>query len=85
MERLENNNCYVEYNPNYGEYKHHCFGGRDLTDRANDPAFYNRTVRGHKKAWQAVKDMWNEQTTMEQVIFTLIDNGIKCHQWCMVD
>lgn len=84
-EVLENENCKITYNPNYGDYKHHYFGGRDWTDMANEPAFYNETVRGHKKAWQAVKAMWTEQTTMEQVIFTLMDNGIRCHHWCMVD
>lgn len=84
METLKNKNCEITYNPNY-EYKTDCFGGRDWTDMVNEPAFYSKTVRGHKKAWQAVKVMWSEQATMEQVMFTLMDNGIRCHSWCMVD
>lgn len=83
-EVLENKNCTIIYNPGYS-YKTDCFGGRDWTDNANDPAFYSKTVRGHKKSWQAVRSMFNEKTTLEQVISTLRDNGIKCHCWCMVD
>lgn len=85
MERLENDYCMVAYEPNYGSDKCRCFGGRDKTDRCNEPAFYSKTVRGHKKAWQAVKQAWTDRTTMEQVMHILWDNGIRTHYWCMMD
>lgn len=81
---LQNSKCSVTYNPDY-EYKTSCFGGEDLSDPINRPCFYSQTVRGHKKAWEAVEKMFNEETTLEQVINTLWDNKIRTHYWCAMD
>lgn len=83
-EELRNDLCRITYRPNY-RHKTDCFGGRDLTDQANDPAFYSETVRGHRKAWAEVKKQFNESTTFAEVINTLMSNGIRLHQWCMMD
>lgn len=84
MEYLRNEKCEIRYNSNY-DYKTDCFVGRDLTDMNNEPCFYNMTTRGHKKAWEAIKNMFNENTTMEQVMFILRENNIKTHYWCAID
>lgn len=84
METLENNNCTITYNP-ICDRKTGVFGGRDLTDNYNMPAFYNTTVRGHKKAWEKVKEQFNDKTTMSTVEMILLENGIRTHSWCMMD
>lgn len=84
METLENEKCIVIYNPDY-RYKTDCFNGRDYTDQNNMPCFYNLTVRGHKKAWEEVKKIFDENTTMEKVLFTLSNNKIRTHYWCAMD
>jgi hypothetical protein len=80
MSILKNEKCMIEYD----EEKKEIFG-RDLTDGYNDPAFYNKTVRGIKKAWQQVTEQFTEQTTMRDVMRIISSNNIKTHYWCMVD
>lgn len=84
MFKLENSRCRIVYNPNY-ESKIDCFNGEDLTDSYNDPAFYNTTVQGHKKAWEALKEAFTNTTTMGEVQRILWNNGIKTRQWCQWD
>lgn len=59
--------------------------GRDLTDQHNDPAFYTKTVRGLKKAWEKLSEEFTEETTMYQAINILNEAGVRTHSWCMVD
>lgn len=84
MEELRNSKCVITYNANY-KYKTDVFGGRDLEDVYNEPAFYNTTMRSHKKAWKALKESFTETTTLEQAMQVLRDNGIRTHYWCMMD
>ena len=81
---LKNSKCIVEYNP---EAKHALdfFDGRDLTDSNNEPAFYSKTMRSHKKAWAALQADFNDFTTMYGAIGILNQNGIKCHSYCAMD
>lgn len=84
MNELKNEKCVITYNEKYA-CKTDLFGGRDLTDENNMPAFYNMTVRGHKKAWKALTEVFNEETTLTQAMQVLRDNGIRTHYWCMMD
>lgn len=59
--------------------------GRDLTDHYNDPAFYNKTSRGLKKAWVALTEKFNSNTTMNDVMNILEQHKIRTHSWCMMD
>ena len=59
--------------------------GRDLKDSNNEPAFYNKTSRGLKKAWKALTDQFDESTRMEDAMQILNANKIRTHQYCMMD
>lgn len=59
--------------------------GRNLKDKYNEPAFYNKTYRSLKKAWKSLKDNFDESTTMSEAIRILNDNNVRTHQWCMMD
>jgi len=59
--------------------------GRDLSDLFNEPAFYNRTVRGLKKATVALQAAWTDKTSLHDAIKVLHANGVQTHYWCMVD
>lgn len=76
---LKNSNCSIELR-NEKE-----ISGRDLTDSCNEPAFYNKTSRGLKKAWIILKDNFNEQTTMHDVMNLLQQYKIRTHYYCMMD
>jgi len=80
METLENKKCYIEYR----ESDKRLFG-RDKTDQNNDPAFYTKSKRGIKKAWESLKLEFTDESTMYWVQRFLNDNKIKTHYWCMVD
>lgn len=59
--------------------------GRDLKDSYNEPAFYNKTYRSLKKAWKALKDSFDESTTMREAMQILNDNNVRTHSYCMMD
>jgi len=59
--------------------------GRDLKDSYNEPAFYNKTFRGLKKAWKALTDQFDESTRMEDAMQILNDNNVRTHSYCMMD
>ena len=59
--------------------------GRDLKDSYNEPAFYNKTSRGLKKAWKALTDSFDESTRMEDAMQTLNQYKIRTHSYCMMD
>lgn len=59
--------------------------GRDLTDRYNDPAFYTKTVRGLKKAWEKLSAEFTEETRMYDAIRILNEAGVRTHSYCIVD
>ena len=80
MKVLKNDKCIIEYSEDKKD-----FFGRDLTDVYNLPAFFNKTKRSHKKAWQALEERFDENTTMYQCMGILEHNSIKCHSWCMMD
>jgi len=77
---LSNDHCWLSYDAAGKQ-----INGRDLRDRYNEPAFFSKSKRGIKSAWAALFDQFNETTTMHEAQRILIDNGIRCHSWCMVD
>lgn len=84
MKTLENEKCVIVYNPDYTA-KTDCMCGRDKTDDVNMPCFFTTTVRGHKKAFEALENIFDEDTTLEKALFTLRENKIKTHYWCAID
>lgn len=80
MATLKNKYCCIEYRENDRQVF-----GRDLTDMMNEPAFFTKSKRGLKKAWDALTAAWNDANTMEDVIRFFGNNGIRTHYWCMVD
>lgn len=77
---LKNSKMYAEYR----EERKEIFM-RDLTDQLNDPAEYNKTRRGIKKAWIELCKKFNPEMRMADASTILTDNGIRMHYWCMVD
>jgi hypothetical protein len=77
--KLKNSNCIIELQSEKEVF------GRDLKDSYNEPAFYNKTSRGLKKAWKALTDSFNESTRMEDAMQILSEYKIRTHQWCMMD
>lgn len=80
MPTLSNEFTRIEYR----EEKKEIFG-QDLTDHYNDPAFYNRTVRGIKKAWDRLEREFHGAMKMRDVMQVMDECGIKTHYWCMMD
>lgn len=76
---LKNYNCSIELQSEKEVF------GRDLKDSNNEPAFYNKTSRGLKKAWKALTDQFDESTTMHDAMQILNEYKIRTHQWCMMD
>jgi hypothetical protein len=58
---------------------------RDLTDQNNDPAEYNQTVRGLKKAVATLFASWTDTMTMHEASTILSNCGIRMHYFCMMD
>ena len=54
METLQNSKTIINYNP-AGESAIDILNGKDLQDRFNEPSFFAKTARSHKKAWAALK------------------------------
>jgi len=75
-----NTHCCVEYD----QYKNEIFA-RDLVDMNNEPAFYTKTKRNVKKAWQEIQAMFDENTRFNQVWDCCSKHEIRTHYWCMVD
>lgn len=84
METLQNSKTIINYNP-AGESAIDILNGKDLQDRFNEPAFFAKTARSHKKAWAALKSKWTETTSLGEACMILRDNGIKTHYYCAVD
>ncbi len=61
------------------------FFGQDLRDKHNEPAFYNTTKRGYKKAAQALAQAWTDKTTMREAMEILRDNGIRTRSFYEMD
>ena len=80
METLQNKNCCIEY----CESEKGIFG-RDLTDENNDPAFYSKSKRGIKKAWEVLTKDFTHDSNMYWVQRFLNEHKIKTHYWCMMD
>lgn len=80
MRALQNSKCTVEYREDQKE-----IFGRDLTDHYNDPAFYTKSKRGIKKAWQAIETRWTDSTSMHDLLQICQEFGIRSHYWYMVD
>jgi hypothetical protein len=76
---LKNDKCIVELDSDKK------VSGRDLTDRYNEPAFYNKTSRGLQKAWKALQDSFSSDTTMHDVMKILEQYKIRTHSYCMMD
>lgn len=84
MEILENENCKISYEPN-AEQGWWYFSGDDLTDTWNLPCMVSTSRRGHKKAWEELKNQFDGSTTLFKVIDILHRNGIKTHYWYRMD
>ena len=80
MATLKNEKCSIEYSIEEKEVF-----GKDLTDNNNEPAFYTKSKRGLQKAFDILKESFNDNTTMSESMKILMDNKIKCHYWCMMD
>ncbi len=79
-ETLQNKKCSVEYQTDEKQ-----IFIRDLTDHYNEPAAYSKSKRGLNKAWEAIKVVWTDTTTMHDVTDIFQTHNIKYHYWCMVD
>jgi len=79
-ERKQNEYCLIRYSEEEKE-----IFIRDLTDKNNDPACFNITKRGLKKAWLEILNTWNEKTTMRDATVILQAHKIKTHHWCLMD
>jgi hypothetical protein len=77
---LSNDYCSVVYRPTEKE-----FCGADHVDQYNMPRFYNQTSRSHKKAWMALKDGFDKDTTMYQAMGIIRSNGVRCRSYMSVD
>jgi len=77
---LQNQHCRVEYRQDDKQ-----IFGEDLTDHNNDPAFYTKSKRGLKNAWEAITELWTEEVRMRDLMNICQDHKIKTHYWCMVD
>jgi len=84
MPELRNSKTVVHYNPS-AKSAEDFFGGRDLTDMNNEPCFYSTTMRGHKKAWARLVEVWTEETTMREAMDVLRAFKINTHSWCAMD
>lgn len=58
---------------------------KDLTDLNNEPAAYNNSLRGLKKAWLVLEQSFTQDMTMDQAYTILDQNGIWMHTYCMMD
>ena len=76
---LKNENCIIDLRSDKE------ISGQDLTDQNNLPAFYNKTSRGLKKAWQALQDSFTAETTMYEAMKILEQFNIRTHSYCMMD
>jgi len=79
-EVLQNTKCSAEYDPERKE-----IFGQDKTDHYNDPAFYSKTKRGIKAAWEEIKAKFTPETTMHDLLEICQAHNIRTHYWCMVD
>ena len=77
---LQNEKCYIVYRPEDKEI--FC---RDLTDRNNEPAIFNKLKRNIKHAWKEIQDSWTPETKMRDVCDILTKWKIRYHYWCMMD
>ena len=75
-----NSYCWVNYN-----HEEQSFNGGDLTDHNNEPRFYSKTRRSHKKAALALKNSFTTETTMYDAMKILQANSIDCRSWCSMD
>lgn len=79
-ETLTNKHCTIELNFDIKKIT-----GDDNTDPYNMPAFISRTWRSHKKAWNALVQAFDKDTTMGGAQHILNENGIRTHSWCRMD
>jgi len=75
-----NSFCVITYNPIKKK-----FSGRDLTDKNNEPAFYNKTHRSHKKAAESLKRLFNDEMSMDDAVRILKENGVTCRTYSAMD
>jgi hypothetical protein len=80
MNKLSNEYCSIKYNEEEKE-----INGQDLKDQNNCPAFYSESKRGIEKAWKILESFYKDDTTMQQAINILYNNGVKIHSYCMMD
>lgn len=64
--------------------------GRNKTDQNNQPAFYTKSKRGLKKAWEMLElsfnwDHRNRPMEMGEAMNVLERYGVRTHSWCMMD
>jgi len=77
---FSNQYCVVTYDPIEMD-----FSGRDLTDMNNEPRFYNKTRRSHKKAFENLKAYFSGKTTMYEAMTLITEKGVKCSSYCAMD
>lgn len=75
-----NKYCVISYDPIEMD-----FSGSDLTDHYNEPRFFNKTRRSHKKAFENLKDNFNGTTKFSDAISILTEKGIRIHSYCAMD
>lgn len=76
---FENKNTFVSFD--LGKDR---VSGSDLTDRYNELRFYNKTSRSIKKALEAMKNSFNETTTMYGAM-NIMDPFIRTRSYCSMD
>ncbi len=81
--KLENEKCSVEFYVDGGGRQ--IIRGADKTDLNNEPRFFTRNVRGIKRGWLEIKEIFNENTTEWDCMRILDKHKLNCHSYCGVD
>lgn len=77
---LSNKKCSFEI-----DFDRKSISGDDHTDVWNQPRCFSQTWRSNKKAWKALCEQFDQDTTMYGAISILMKNGIRMHSYCAMD
>jgi len=76
---LSNSFCTAKYNSVENR-----INGQDLKDQNNLPAFFTRKKRGVKKAWEALVEVFDENTTYSKAL-NILRGFTSVHDYCRMD
>lgn len=75
---LKNNKCEIEFDEDG-------IRGIDLTDQYNLPAFFSKSKRGIKKAFEKLEQSFSDNLGMFDCIRILNAEKIRTHSYCQMD